>query len=410
MPGTSETIVRSSPRSALSSDDLPTLGCPISASASSVCGSAASLSGGSRSTIASSRSPVPSPWIAETGNGSPNPSRENSPWTEAKRFGRFGFVGDQQHGMVRAPQDPGDVDVDRIESVDRVDDEHDHVGIAGGDLGLLARAVRDRVVGVDVEVDPAGVDAGERPAAPLGQRVEPVARDAGRVLDDGQPLTDQTVEERALAHVGATDDRDGCGTERLSFDKLRSDLGAVEWEFGHGQLVVSRAFGESCRFGVRRGRSARRGADRSSFRHDLTKRRRRVDGRDVCRALAGRGRRAGGRRASPDPHPDRLDAGRSRGRGRAGADADDLRRLGSRRQDGRGPRNDRDSLRRQARRGDDRRRAGRDRQGRNDCGERGNARRHDRRAAGQADANRNGVPADANRRRAGYRRGDPARS
>ena len=165
---------------------------------------------------------MPSPWIAETANGSPKPSRENSPCTDASAFGDSVLFATSSTGWCVRRRIAGDVDVDGVEPVLRVDDEHDHVGVAGGVLGLFARAEGDRVVGIDVEFDAAGVDAGERAAAPLGERVEAVARDAGRVLDDGEALTDQTVEERAFAHVGATDDRDGCraDAQALSFDEL----------------------------------------------------------------------------------------------------------------------------------------------------------------------------------------------
>ena len=59
----SETITRSEPRKALTSEDLPTLGRPITATrtASSSSGRVGGWSP-SAATIASSRSPVPSPW------------------------------------------------------------------------------------------------------------------------------------------------------------------------------------------------------------------------------------------------------------------------------------------------------------------------------------------------------------
>ena len=77
VPASSETITRSRPRNALTSEDLPTFGRPITASRTrSSSASSTSSSGGSSSTSRSSRSPVPSPWAAETGIGSPSPS----PW------------------------------------------------------------------------------------------------------------------------------------------------------------------------------------------------------------------------------------------------------------------------------------------------------------------------------------------
>ena len=152
---------------------------------------------------------------------------------------RLGFVGDQQDRVFRAAENHRDVEVDRVETVLRVDDEHDHVGVAGRVLRLLARAERDRVVGIDVELDAAGIDAGERSAAPLREGVQPVAGHAGRVLDDREPLADQAVEEGALPDVGATDDGDGGGANAQVGYVGQRDLDAVEGEFGHEDLVGS---------------------------------------------------------------------------------------------------------------------------------------------------------------------------
>jgi hypothetical protein len=79
VPATSETITRSWPRNALTSDDLPTFGRPMMASRTRSSSSAGEpSSGGSSSTRRSSRSPVPSPCAAETAIGSPSPSAWNS--------------------------------------------------------------------------------------------------------------------------------------------------------------------------------------------------------------------------------------------------------------------------------------------------------------------------------------------
>ena len=67
---------------------------------------------------------------------------------------------------------------------DRVDDEHDDVGLGDGEPGLLLDRGLDRVVGVELEA--AGVDDDEAPAVPLGVAVEAVAGRAGAVLDDGR--------------------------------------------------------------------------------------------------------------------------------------------------------------------------------------------------------------------------------
>ena len=79
VPAISETITRSRPRKALTSEDLPTFGRPITASRTGASSSSSAACGsGSSSTTRSSRSPVPRPWVAETASGSPRPSAWNS--------------------------------------------------------------------------------------------------------------------------------------------------------------------------------------------------------------------------------------------------------------------------------------------------------------------------------------------
>ncbi len=77
VPGISDTIARSTPRSAFVILDFPTLGLPINAIFSLLSSSrCSSLFSGS--TTLSRRSPVLLPFNAETPNGSPRPSEKNS--------------------------------------------------------------------------------------------------------------------------------------------------------------------------------------------------------------------------------------------------------------------------------------------------------------------------------------------
>ena len=73
VPAISDTITLSSPTMAFTSDDLPTFGRPITAIRAAWSSPGASASATSSDTR-SSRSPVPSPWVADTGTGSPRPS------------------------------------------------------------------------------------------------------------------------------------------------------------------------------------------------------------------------------------------------------------------------------------------------------------------------------------------------
>ena len=92
-----------------------------------------------------------------------------------------------------------------------VDDHDDDVGRIGGGLGLAASRIGEfeAVRHVGAGVDARRIDEAKSSPAPVGERVEAIPRDAGRVLDDRQPAADQAVEEGALADVRTSDDRNG---------------------------------------------------------------------------------------------------------------------------------------------------------------------------------------------------------
>jgi hypothetical protein len=135
------------------------------------------------------------------------------------------LVCDEQHRAPRAPHDRGHVVVERRAAGLRVDDEDDDVGLARGRLRLVPRRLRDGVARGCFVVDPAGVDDAERAAAPLSERVEAVARHAGRVVDDGEAAADQTIEQRALPDVRPADDRHGGWAQSLGLGRHLRDIG-----------------------------------------------------------------------------------------------------------------------------------------------------------------------------------------
>ena len=73
-----------------------------------------------------------------------------------------------------------------------------------GELRLMAHEQQDLVV--RLRLDAAGVHHGESASGPVGFRIQSVARDAGRVFDDGQTFAGDPVEKHGLAHVRASDD------------------------------------------------------------------------------------------------------------------------------------------------------------------------------------------------------------
>ena len=83
----------------------------------------------------------------------------------------------------------------------------DGVGFLQRDFRLAEDFRRDEIFVFGK--DAAGVDDAQVASAPLRLAVEAVARDAGFVADNGAPRSDQAVEQRGFAHVGAAHDGDG---------------------------------------------------------------------------------------------------------------------------------------------------------------------------------------------------------
>ena len=88
-----------------------------------------------------------------------------------------------------------------------VDHKQDDGGFLGGGEGLVADGRCKDIVALE-RLDTARVDDGELAAVPIGRVIRAVARDAAGLVDDGVRGLGQAVNERGLAHVGASDDGD----------------------------------------------------------------------------------------------------------------------------------------------------------------------------------------------------------
>ena len=117
-----------------------------------------------------------------------------------------GLVADDQDGLLGAAEHLSDLLVEVRDAGLDVDHEEDHVGLLQREEHLLADGGLEALGGAGHEA--AGVDEIELAAAPVHLAVDPVARDAGLVVDDGVPGLGEAVEERGLAHVRAADDGD----------------------------------------------------------------------------------------------------------------------------------------------------------------------------------------------------------
>ena len=88
-----------------------------------------------------------------------------------------------------------------------VDHKQDDGSFLGGGEGLVADGRGKDVVALE-RLDATRVDDGELAAVPIGRVIRAVARDAAGLVDDGVRGLGQAVNERGLAHVGASDDGD----------------------------------------------------------------------------------------------------------------------------------------------------------------------------------------------------------
>lgn len=107
--------------------------------------------------------------------------------------------------LLRAAQQARDLFICRRQAGAAVDEEQDDVGLLHGQLCLLAHRLED-VVAL-IELDAAGVDHREVLVEPLRVEIDAVARDARHVVDDGDALLADLIEERGLADVRAADNR-----------------------------------------------------------------------------------------------------------------------------------------------------------------------------------------------------------
>ena len=111
------------------------------------------------------------------------------------------LVDRDEHRRLRSPEQRGGLLVGGRQPGDRLDDEHDDVGLGDRDARLVLDARLDRVARVDLEA--ARVDEHEPPPVPVGQAVQPIAGRPGPILDDRRPLADDPVEQGATSrHSG----------------------------------------------------------------------------------------------------------------------------------------------------------------------------------------------------------------
>ena len=167
-----------------------------------------------RSAISPIKFARPSPCSAETARGSPNPRLYASSAACAPPL-PSALLATSSTGRPWLAQPGGEMAVCGRDAGAGVHHEHHQVCGCDGSLRTGAHAAEQRFGRAFLQ--PGGVDQAHHPAAQLRRGVLAVARDPGRVGDQGEPAAGQPVEQRALADVRpASDDDIGAGPNAWS--------------------------------------------------------------------------------------------------------------------------------------------------------------------------------------------------
>ena len=205
-------------------------------SAASCAGTSSSVGSGSAATTASSSSPDSRPWIADTGHGSPRPSRRN--WSDVGLAPLVvDLVDHDDHRHVAALEHARATCASSsvmpvVTSTTSSTRSASRIAASACAVTLAASAGGSAVSPASPGPQPAaGVDEHERAAVPLGDELAAVAGDARALLDDRGAPADDAVHERRLADVRTADDGDarashGCRSRRRPRDRA-DERGAV---------------------------------------------------------------------------------------------------------------------------------------------------------------------------------------
>jgi hypothetical protein len=127
-------------------------------------------------------------------------------------------------GSARAAQEVGDVAVLLGEARSRVDEKDDDVGLGDRLARLFRHLVQDPVFRDGLES--AGVHGEERAVARAAAAVMAIARQTGEIGDERRAASRQSIEERRLADVRASDDHE-CRQHGGRFGNSRAAKTAV---------------------------------------------------------------------------------------------------------------------------------------------------------------------------------------
>ncbi len=115
------------------------------------------------------------------------------------------FVDREHHRLARTAQHRRDILVRRCHAGVQVGDEHDDIGRLNGNFRLHAHKFQNFIV--RSRLDTAGIHDLKGPSAPFGIGIQPVPRDARRILYNGKALARQPVEQLGFADIRSSDNR-----------------------------------------------------------------------------------------------------------------------------------------------------------------------------------------------------------
>ena len=111
------------------------------------------------------------------------------------------LIDSQHHGLTAAHQHTGNILILRRYAGGQLSHHDDAVGGVDGQLGLLTHVGQQPVINAGLNA--AGVHQQELMAGPFAIAEDTVAGNARRVLDNGEALAGQLIENGGLAHIGA---------------------------------------------------------------------------------------------------------------------------------------------------------------------------------------------------------------
>ena len=124
----------------------------------------------------------------------------------------IGLVADKDDGFLGAPENEGKLVIHGIDALDDIDDKDEEIGDFERDGGFHLNLLGEDILGLGT--DPASVHEFEQLGSASALGGDPIAGDTRHVVNDGDGLASEAIEESRFPDVGATDNGDSFHKER----------------------------------------------------------------------------------------------------------------------------------------------------------------------------------------------------